>query len=40
MKNIFSSLKFEIDVSEFKSGIYFLTLRDEKMQIHSKIVKE
>jgi len=40
MKNIFSSLKFEIDFSEFKSGIYFLTLRDEKMQIHSKIVKE
>ncbi len=38
-KNI-SVAKFEIDLSSYRSGIYFLTLGEKENQIHKKIVKE
>tara|TARA_B100000902_G_C26760829_1_gene645501 strand:+ start:463 stop:606 length:144 start_codon:yes stop_codon:yes gene_type:complete len=31
---------YEIDISNFDSGVYFLTLRKEKELIINKIIKE
>jgi hypothetical protein len=40
LKNEVVSSKFEVDLSNFKNGIYFLTLNEKGKQVHKKIVKE
>ncbi len=40
MKKIITNAKFEIDLTRFNSGVYFLTVGDNEKQIHRKIIKE
>lgn len=40
MKNVIANSKFEIDLTNLNSGIYFLTVGDSEKQVHQKIIKE